>query len=297
MNDSGRGLGERETAIPYPLDSGGWINHLGTLAPPSVMLTWTSIFAGFVIFSWLQSNDVLRVWFTIKSPGGLEDDRLFTLLLVGITAFLTWLIAWICRRRPGPRLPRLWALSLALAASVLFVLQSRLLPWEFSTPLLDSASVACFASALSLLPRLGRLHPNSPWTQRVAPWSLALVLALLLPGLWWVADHATLFQSEEFETAVADMQRKARELAICANKIGTCGETLYRNSEKRLRSVIEQARWQESADLLGRSEEFSATRDALMDGLVIEASHRLRNQIVRGVEDWRHGGLGSGRFR
>jgi hypothetical protein len=291
MNDHRKGHQESETAIPYPLDGGGWVARLGTWAPPAVMLSWTSFLAFAAVFG-LQLNGALRAWFRIKlGGGGLEGSRNLTLALAVFAAGLAWVIALRCRHRPGPVGPRLWALGLALAASALAAFQLGFRHWEELAPQADLATAACFAAALALSPRLLRLRPDNPWTQRAAPWSLALLLALLAPGLWLVAGSAAQFQREGFAAAVADMASKARELPGCAEAGGVCGETLYPGGKRRLDSVLEHAQWQESADLLGRADEFAAAKDALLDGLVAEAARRLRRRLAEGAAHWQENGL------
>ena len=81
---------ETETAIPDPLDHGGWINRLMTRSLPAVMLTWTSILAFAAVFGVLQADPVLRIWFPINIRPDLESSRYIVVGVVTPAAFLAW---------------------------------------------------------------------------------------------------------------------------------------------------------------------------------------------------------------
>jgi len=170
MGDAGHR--ERQSAIPDPLAPGSLAQRLGTLGLPAAMLSWASLLALLSVLAAVQHSDHLRAAYRFFLP-------LPWLAALGAAALAGAVVA-VGSRRPGPLWPRLWALGLAGLASVI-ALAALVRPAWLPTAQLHALITATLAGALALAPRLARIHPDSEWTQRVAPASLLLTLALILP--------------------------------------------------------------------------------------------------------------------
>jgi hypothetical protein len=289
MNETGNGHNERETsAIPYPLGGGGLWYYIGTLAPPAMLLSYASIFAFIApFFSW-PWNDALRAWFALNI--GDDYGRVPFAAALG-AALLAGVIAFKCRQRPGPLFPRLWVLGLTVLAGGLAAWQLGLRAWDFPAPAADLAAVACAAAACLLVPRLWRLQPDSAWAQRIAPILLIVVLALLLLGQWWITGKSAQSQREGFESTTAAMSENAHALSSCAEAGGDCGDKLYRDSYKRLKHVLGHPHWQQTAELLGKTETLAISSNELLDSLAMAVSRRLQRRLDAGADNWEQGGL------
>lgn len=159
---------ESKAAWPEPL-AGVGVWNIGALALPAVMLSICSaaVFALVLLFSILGDRQEL---FVLPFPG--------TLVIAGIGALLSWTIVLRCRRRPGRLIPRVWALVLACSNSAIALLAS-VLPGRSWVLALALAGVA---SAATLAPRLARLRPDSAMVQWIAPFSVLLVLLVVVPA-------------------------------------------------------------------------------------------------------------------
>jgi len=171
----GAGHRERASAIPDPLAPGSLLHRLSTLGLPAVTLSWVSLLAFLIVLATVQHSAALRsdYRFPVLLPhwsGGL--------IALGAAA-LAWAIAVAGSRRPGRLWPRLWALVLAVGAS-LIAIAALLRPAGLPTAQVDALVTASLAGALTLAPRLARIHPASDWTQRIAPLSLLATLLLIL---------------------------------------------------------------------------------------------------------------------
>jgi len=182
-------VGPRQTAIPDPLAPGSWGERLAALGLPAAMLSWASLLALLIVLAALQYSPVLRAHYALPLRP--------TWAVALVAGLLAWAVVLAGRRRPGRLWPRLWALTLA-ALGTLVSTAALLAPAWLPGPQLDALVTATLAGALALAPRLARLHPDSAWTQRLAPLSLLLTLALILPsalsggaGAIRGADHQT----------------------------------------------------------------------------------------------------------
>jgi len=170
MADTGRR--RRQTAIPDPLSPGSWVERLATLGLPAAMLSWASLLAALIVLAAVQHSPELRAHYALS-----VGPTWAVALVAGVLAGAVVLAG---RRRPGRLWPRLWALTLAALATLVSA-AALFAPAWLPAPQLHALVTATLAGALALAPRLARLHPDSAWTQRIAPLSLLLTLALILP--------------------------------------------------------------------------------------------------------------------
>ncbi|WP_295588286.1 hypothetical protein [uncultured Lamprocystis sp.] len=164
---------------PEPLAPGSFIERLGTLGLPAATLSIGSLLTLVIVLAAVQHSAALRSDYSLPAL----PARWLWLIALG-SAALAWSIVSIGSRRPGPFWPRLWALSLALAASLVVIgtLVQPLVPshWLPSAQL-HALVTAVLAAVLSLTPRLARIRPDSVWIARIAPLTFLTTLALILP--------------------------------------------------------------------------------------------------------------------
>ncbi|MEM8929899.1 MAG: hypothetical protein AAGE94_01925 [Acidobacteriota bacterium] len=156
---------------------GGAAWHPGTWALPATLLSFGSALTAVGV---LLALDHRPAW---RPPPPL--DLVFALL----AAIVASNIARRCRHRPGPMLPRLWLLALALVAGLSALGLATLdEPWR---SLVGSGTSAMLAASLALLPRLGprRLMPHDRRLDSIALLGPALGL-LGVVGLQIVGTSA-----------------------------------------------------------------------------------------------------------
>jgi len=271
--------------LPDPLQS-----SLGTWAPPAVSLSATSAGVGLLVLGFLQRNADLRGLFNIAIVDNPSHNRAIAIGLALFAAALAWRIALRCRLRPGPLWPRLWALSLALAATAVAALQCLGPPPAWMS-LADAADAACFAAVLALWPRLLRLPPDSPWVQRVAPASLVLVLLAVLPTLYFMGGDVIAVWRHGLDGAVSALRGQTADFARCADAPRGCSETEYRAALERLAGVVDNpsfrdipARFHDQAAMASRQAALAEAQAALLDRLAVELPRRLTRQLAATAE-------------
>lgn len=171
---------ETQTTLPGPLTSPGFFNP-GTWALPATTVSVASIAVSVTVFLSLITSELRRSLFT------LPFEPAFAAVAAALFA---WLALIRCRDRPGRHLPRIWALvlmALTTVAAGLSLLGPRILSHH---PLFQVAALALLAGTLALLPRLLKVRPQSPMTQRVAPLSLVFTLSLVLPSAFYMGQSA-----------------------------------------------------------------------------------------------------------
>jgi hypothetical protein len=168
MNSVNGAHRESRAVWPEPL-AGAGVWNIGALALPAVMLSICSaaVFVIVLLFSILGERQEL---FVLPFPG--------TPLTAAVGAVVAWGIAIRCRHRPGRLVPRVWALVLACLNSGITLLS--LFSGDRSWVL--ALAVAGLAAAATLVPRLVTLRPDSAMVQWIAPFSVALILVLILPA-------------------------------------------------------------------------------------------------------------------
>jgi len=291
MSKPGNPQGASQNRLPDPLQTGGWLSRLGTLAPPAVALSFASVAVGVSVFGFLQRNADLRGLFKIAVTDRPAIDNGIRLGLGLFTAVLAWAIVLRCRRRPGPLWPRYWALGLALAASALSAVQILDL-WPAQTPRLDAASLACLAAALALWPRLLRLHPDSRLVQAVAPLSLLLVLSLILPAVYYMGGDVIAVWKHGLGSAASAMRDSISVLRQCGQDGMDCGGGEFKSGVNELERVASSPLWREAAvklrgnpELEQRYGELLATQGDLLAALSAELPRRLNLQLKALAED------------
>jgi len=164
---------------PEPLAPGSFIERLGTLGLPAATLSIGSLLTFVIVLAAVQHSAALRSDYSLPAV----PVRWLWLVALG-SAALAWSIVGVGSRRPGPFWPRLWALSLALTASLVVIgtlvqplLQSHWLP----SAQLHALVTAVLAAVLSLTPRLARIRPDSVWIARIAPLTFLTTLVVILP--------------------------------------------------------------------------------------------------------------------
>jgi hypothetical protein len=164
---------------PEPLAPGSLLERIGTLGLPAATLSLGSLLTLTIVLAAVQHSAALRSDYSVPAV----PARWLWLVALG-SAALAWSIVGAGSRRPGPFWPRLWALLLALAASLVVV--GTLLQPLVQSPWLPSAQLhavvtAVLAAVLSLTPRLVRIRPDSAWIARLAPLTFLTTLLLILP--------------------------------------------------------------------------------------------------------------------
>ncbi|HYN76508.1 MAG TPA: hypothetical protein VES73_01785 [Lamprocystis sp. (in: g-proteobacteria)] len=173
MHDAGNR--QMRPDYPAPLTVGSLFAWIGTLGVPATLLSFGSLLAFAIILLSVQYSPRLRSLYRLPVlPAG------WLWLAVAVAAALAWVIVIVASRRPGPWWPRLWALALALAASVL-ALGTLAGPAWLPTPQWHALVTATVAGVVALAPRLARVHPDSAWALLIAPVSLLTTLLLFLP--------------------------------------------------------------------------------------------------------------------
>ena len=173
MHEAGKR--QRRPDFPAPLAAGTLLARIGTLGVPATMLSFASLLAFAIVLAAIQHSAEFRSLYRFPWwPGGL-----LWLAALG-SAALAWVIVIVASRRPGPRWPRLWALALALAASLIAV-GTLVRPAWLPLAQLHALVTAALAGALALAPRLARVHPANAWLPAIAPVGFLGTLLLILP--------------------------------------------------------------------------------------------------------------------
>lgn len=277
---------EVANAFPDPLHSSGGWSDIGAWAPPAAALSFASACVGVLALWFLQRSADLRALFSLA----LTDDPLYNrgiaIALGLIATTLAWVIVIRCRERPGPAWPRLWALSLALLTSSVATIQC-LGPPPNQAPFINAMDIACLASALALAPRLLRLHPDSPWMQRVAPSSLLFVLLALLPPLYLIGGDVVLVWRRGLEGAVSNLQAYHEDLKRCAEAPRGCSQQEYGSAFSSLANVVGNpafrdipARLSHDNDLMKLQGKLESAQAALLGDLASDLPGRLEQQLT-----------------
>ncbi len=264
--------------LPEPLQSEGFFS-IGTWALPAALLSAASLCIFIVALVFLQRNAQLRTLFRLELGNLCADSTVCPIIIATLTALLAWTIVVICRRRPGHIWPRLWALFLALLTTgVAIGLYSGVRPGLVS--LLHAMAVACLAATLTLTPRLWRLHPDSPWVQRVAPISLLFVLLVILPVTYSMGRATVENQKIWLQERVENLRRQTRELQKCSATARGCSESRYRTGLQALVDdvVRSQPLW-DTAKSLNQEVDIDRAAGDLLDTTASGLSGRLVQQI------------------
>ncbi len=170
-----QGHKQTQTNLPDPLSAGGgW--GIGNWALPANTLSLASTSVFVAIAAWLLHDQRYRALFVLP--------RELAIATAAVAAGLAWAIVVRCRSRPGRLLPRLCTLLLAMLASLLAA--GAALDPAPGTPWLHALIVATIAAVVTMLPRITKCRVDSLLVQAVAPVTLAVVLALIVPSACYV---------------------------------------------------------------------------------------------------------------
>jgi hypothetical protein len=263
MDDRPAGHRETQTELPDPVEPAGpW--SIGALALPAMTLSVASAAVFMIVWLFLQRDQEMRAFFVLP--------RLAEASIAAAAALLSWAIVLAGRRRPGRSWPRIWALTLAAASSLVACL-------VFALPRrsgMDALAVAAMASAFTLAPRLLRLRPDSLLVQKIAPLSLAGTLLIVMPATWAAGHEITVTNQKR----VDDLVRHLREWTSAVREISHYDWPHLESDREggaarvqRLASfdfrgeIDDQAVWQQAV-VLRRDRELAESAQALQDALV-----------------------------
>jgi hypothetical protein len=257
--------GHRETQknLPGPLES-GW--YPGTWALPATTISVASLLVLLVVFGLLQIGGVSRALFQLPVASSW---------VALAAAAVAWGITWLCRKRPGGSLPRLWALGLSALATG--VTAAAFLRDDLAQhPQVHGLALACLVASATLLPRLLKLHPAHSLVQHIAPLALLAALFVAVPASIVFGRHAVEDRMQRLDDTIAELTREAAEVrAVSAFEWST-------NLEKRQETLQQMRRLQElpleqwvpdrhlwrGAVLLGKDRELATAYRTLLDALV-----------------------------
>lgn len=255
---------ELETEIPDPLEASGF-RRLWTLSLPAVALSAASAVVFVLVPAFLMHDREMQELFVLPGRTGLA--------LALVAALLAWGIVLTCRRRPGRPWPRWWCLFLALVNTALCILGLRIQ----ESSVLDALSVAGLAAAVTLVPRLVKLRPDSSWVQLIAPLSFLGVLLVVLPAVAWTGQRTVNAKRACVEEAIAQLRRWTTEVQE-VSRLGwarleadpdAVGKVVDRLELVQPQGLLANARLWHEAAILGRDGELAAAAAGLADAAVV----------------------------
>lgn len=148
----------------------------GIWAPPAVTLTVSSMLL-------LSSGCLCVLFHPLRLPERSRFSEVPEMVVASSAMVLALVIVLKCASRPGPSLPRIWALTLAglccLVTAYVGITEIE------GRPLIHGLGESTLLGVLMLLPRLIHLTPYDRVTNHIAPLTLTLISLLALP-VWWV---------------------------------------------------------------------------------------------------------------
>lgn len=256
---------ESQTALPGPLGVTGFWDKVGTWALPASSLSLASALVLVVTFVFLYRSREMRALFLLPWWGGIATAAL--------AAALAWFIVFRCGLRPGRLWPRGWALGVAALCTASLILVP-LLP---ESTLVSALTVASAAAALTLVPRLVRLPPDSSMIPKIAPLAALLVLVVVLLGAGFVGESIAAAKKERVAAMIEQVRKWAAEIQAVSSRDWTGG-----GWEDAARAVESLAQIQPAAQLdtsLWR-EAFSLERDQEL----AEEVRKLLDATVEGFD-------------
>jgi hypothetical protein len=227
----------RQDYPPHLFGAARHVGRIGSLALPSETITVASIGAAALLFGIVSFSEATRFFFRLT----------FSPLWFTIPAFLlSWLIAWRGSKRPGPILPRIWALSLMLLnlAACLAGLWLEGFPHSAPAILRDPYPLhaVAFAGAIAtavLLPRLYPMHPLKRLVQTIAPLSLGVVLAVTVIPVILFMNWEMNAERQTIQTMSARLNAAAVRLKDAASFPYSAGSLRqFRQNRDRIESTL-----------------------------------------------------------
>lgn len=254
---------ETQTRLPDPLAGTGFLN-IGTWALPAVALSVASAGVFLVVVLFLQHDLEIRSFFILPRAASLP--------LAACATALAWIIVLQCRRRPGRPLPRLWALALAIlnSATALLVLAFPRSSWA------NALLIAGLSAAVTLLPRLSKLRPDSGMVPLVAPLAFIGVLLLVLPSAWMTGRTIT----DKNRSRVDEVIRQLRLWTTEIREVGgfdwsqleeapdVAAQAVGRLAPIRAGALLGEADLWRQATILGKEDDLTAAATELVDATV-----------------------------
>jgi hypothetical protein len=173
-------------APPYLLQaSPRWFP--GSWALPSVMLTGASISVLLASLAYVFRSPVHGFRLPIPPEGQFPFDS-FYLVIPFLGSALAWYIVIKCAYRPGPNLPRYWALVLAVICSgvaIYGVADHFVTGNRQASASVHGMSAATFLSVMTLSLRLKRVFPYDRLALYIAPLALTIIMLVCVVVIWW----------------------------------------------------------------------------------------------------------------
>lgn len=262
MKSSNSGHNALNTPWPDPLAGTGLWN-IGAMALPAPMLSICSALVFAIVVVYLRSGGATQELFVLPWHTAFA--------IAAASAGVAWLIVFRCRQRPGRLGPRLWALSLAAANSLIAVLTlvARNASWSLTL------AVAGLSAAIALAPRLLKVRPDSPMVQRIAPISL-LILLVTVPSSCAVRKAIAGKTEERVDRRIQQLRLWTMDVKEVAGfgwvRMEDAPEGAKRGIEKlrALRFVNQEsdAELWRSAAILGKDDELATAQQELTEAVV-----------------------------
>lgn len=252
---------ETQTALPSPLGQMGLWDKIGTWSLPASSLSLASAFVFLVTVLFLQRNQEMRSLFMLPRWTGL--------LIAAVASGLTWVIVVLCSRRPGRHWPRVWAIVLAVlnSAFLLFLAASLEVTW------INAMSVAGAAAALTLLPRLLKLTPDSPWIPRIAPLAGLVVLLPVLFLVGWVGESIAASKRDRVSRIIEQLREWTVQVKAVTGRDWSGGgwddadRAVEKLEQVKLAGTLDRSLWREALTV-GRDGELAEETRNLLEATV-----------------------------
>jgi hypothetical protein len=237
---------ESQTALPGPLDVTGFWDKVGTRALPASSLSLASAIVLVVTFVFLIRSREMRALFLLPWWGGI--------ITAALSAALAWFIVFRCGGRPGSLWPRYWALGVAGLCTAAVVL----VPLFPEATWVSALTIASAAAALTLVPRLVRLPPDSSMIPKIAPLAALLVLVVVLLGAGLVGGSIADGKRERVAAMIEQVRKWTAEVQAVSSRDWTGGG--WEDAARAIESLA-QIRPAKQLDTSLWREAFSLERD------------------------------------
>ncbi len=285
MTEYDGGHQETRTDLPGPLTRTGALG-IGTWALPGKTLSLASVLVFVIVMVFLVHDARFRALLVL--PGGVA------LGFAVVAAGLAWLVLFVCRNRPGRVFPRCWSLILAALTTVI-ALGCALDPTPSGTPWLHALAIAALAAAVTLIPRVLRVRVDSGWVQRVAPLTMLVILALILPSSCYLGYAVINQHTREIDQHILQLQRWTDEVRDATNfdwshlqdSPDAAAANVGRLTGLRFPGLLADKTLWRAAVVLDHQDELAAASSelltAVVDGLAGQRTPKLSALVERAV--------------